>query len=639
LSLSRIVVFFITCLVTIYMLASGVLSTMHARQYFSKQMQVLADDTASILGFALTQAAAKEDYASMESSIDAIFDSGFYRSIVYSNVRGEPEITRVLPLKIDGVPQWFIRVVDIPNFYGQAEISSGWYQRGKVHVSCHPGYAYKELWDLLSMQLQLSLMVLLLGYLLSFFILQLVLRPIQKISEFSEKIATGNFSGSVERFFAKELNRLAVSMNKLNSNLGELVQGHIVRAEKLQSELTRDRLTGLMNRHEFDKQVGGWLASAPQGSPCAICLIKLDGLIALNNELGQQGADEWILRFSSGLEKLAQHWQPVWIARRSGTEFSVFIPGVFLSDLEKLCTSLLDGLKAELQGVSLSTYLGAVYANSGFSLLQMVSGADSALRRSTVLNGKSILNLEDETEALGIRPPQEWLARLREIIELKQVELEYQAIKNRAGNVSSMECLARIPEPDGRLSQAVAFWPLVERYCLAEALDKIVFTKALAQVVRFPSVQWRINISSSSIKSTEFNLWLGHQLTTLGDAAKKICFELNVDVASMDQVFLDVVNRSGASISLQNFGRSPTALSMLKTLPLSSVKLDPWFTDAITKDVGLKFYVESLVEIIHGCDVNVVATGIESEEQWQMFLSMGVDAAQGYHISPPIQEV
>lgn len=638
-SLSRIVVFFITCLVAILLIGNCIVSVMHARSYFSNQMQALADDTASILGLSLSKASLNDDTVAMETHIDIIFDSGFYRSIIYDNVNGVPVITRILPIKIDGVPDWFTRLVAVPNVYGQAEVSSGWYQRGKVHVSPHPGYAYQQLWRLVNTQLTFAAIILVLAYIVGIYWLRLVLRPLQRVVAFSVQISKGDFSQSIGTFFATELNQLADSMNLLNRRLRGLVQGHIDRAEKLQRNLTRDSLTGLINRQEFDAQVGYWIADAPKNSPCALCLIKLEGIEQLNHRLGRAVADEWIMKSASALEKQALEWQPVWVARRSGSEFGVFIPGVFFSDLEKLCLSITERMKMTLQSVDLSIKTGAVYCNCDFSLPQILAAADNAQRQSSGQFGQCVLSLEPTKHMADIRPPSVWLLMLRDAIEKAAIQLEYQAIKDQSDDIIAMECLARIPETDGELVNAAMFWSLAERYSLAEDLDKIVVAKVIALIPQYPRVRWAVNLSSNSINSLEFSRWLAKQLNALAGTERSLCFEIDANCQHVCEDFLQAIRSTEASLALQNFGRSPNSLALLKKMPLSYVKLDQWFGNVIEADVGLRFYTESLIQIVHDCDVMIFASGLENEQQWQLFKSLNIDAGQGYVIAAPIRNM
>ena len=638
-SLTRIVVFFITCLVAVLLIGNCIVSGIHARNYFSNQMQVLADDTASILGLSLSQASAKDDHAEMEANVDIIFDSGFYRSIIYNNVNGEPQITRILPLKIEGVPNWFVRLVDVPNIYGQAEVSSGWYQRGKVHVSPHPGYAYQELWRLVNMQLSFSALILVLAYIVGIYWLRVVLYPLQRVVEFSVKLSRGDFSQSLGRFFAVELNQLAESMNLLNRRLRDLVQGHIERAEKLQRNLTRDPLTGLMNREEFDTQVGHWVSDAPENSPCALCLVKIEGIEALNHRFGRVVADEWIIKSADALEKQALEWQPVWVARRNGTEFSLFIPGVFFSDLEKLCFSLTEHLKTAMRSVDLSITMGAVYCHCEFSLPQMLAAADNALRQSPGPFDQCVLSLENTKHLASIRPPAQWLTLLREAIEKSKVELEYQAIKHRDNDIMCFECLARFAEADGELVNASVFWSLAERYLLVEDLDKTVISKVIELIPKYPRMRWAVNISSTSLNSENFSVWLAQRFAALAGHERNIYFEIDANCEHISEHFLQTIAHSEASLALQHFGRTPNSLALLKKLPIAYVKLDQWFVNVIESDVGLQFYTESLIQIVHACDVMIVASGLESEHQWQCFKSLNVDAGQGYFIGAPIRHI
>src|SRR5690606_14909401 len=111
------------------------------------------EDTATSLGMTLSHAAREKDIPHIQSMVNVIFDRGYYRSIIYRDLDGRVIVERSRDVVIEGVPEWFIDRIGIPQQSGSAEVVSGWFRLGEVTVTTHPGYAYRDLWRVFKDQL------------------------------------------------------------------------------------------------------------------------------------------------------------------------------------------------------------------------------------------------------------------------------------------------------------------------------------------------------------------------------------------------------------------------------------------------------------------------------------------------------
>src|SRR5690606_38103726 len=114
--------------------------TVHdTRAYLNAQLRTIAQDTATPLGISLSPALAAGDMAVAESLVNAVFDSGYYRRVAITGIDGKAIMERAAPAQVDGVPDWFMRLLPLETPRGQALVMAGWQQAGTVEVSANPG--------------------------------------------------------------------------------------------------------------------------------------------------------------------------------------------------------------------------------------------------------------------------------------------------------------------------------------------------------------------------------------------------------------------------------------------------------------------------------------------------------------------
>lgn len=96
-----------------------------------------------------------------------------------------------------------------------------------------------------------------------------------------------------------------------------------------------------------------------------------------------------------------------------------------------------------------------------------------------------------------------------------------------------------------------------------------------------------------------------------------------------------MLQECGAGLSLDHFGASASAFHYLQSMPLHSLKVDRCFVQGIADNFDNQFFVKSLLQIAHSCDLQLFAEGVESESEWQTLLQVGIDGGQGYFLAKP----
>ena len=114
--------------------------------YLISQLQSTTQDSATSLSMSVSDFMALEDYASVQSSVNAVFDSGYFSEVRIHVYDTDENIVRSNETKIDGVPTWFIQLIDFKVPVARAIISNGWSELGQVYVTGSAGYGYYQLW-------------------------------------------------------------------------------------------------------------------------------------------------------------------------------------------------------------------------------------------------------------------------------------------------------------------------------------------------------------------------------------------------------------------------------------------------------------------------------------------------------------
>lgn len=639
-SLTRKLMLAVSLLVTALLAGNLVVSVANARLYFSDQMQTLTADAATSLGFSLSRIDLNEDRALAQSMVDAIFDGSYYRSIVVTDTHSQVVVARSRDINIEGVPAWFVDKLALPQHAGVAEVVSGWYRKGEVTIIAHPGYLYRELWRVFKEQLWLFLFVAVLCYGLAGMGLKYLLAPLARVQSQAEAISRKEFVEQEDLPSTPELRRIVEAMNYMAKKIREMFQRQIDITDSFRREASMDALTQLPVREEFDRQFEAWLKSQHGGGPGTLLIAQVKNLAALNNQLGRESVNALLCGLADLFKQALGTWPRALASRRTGSDFVIFIPGLLLGELENFVKQFdkkLDELIADLQMDETDIFVGAVGSSSVNNTSNMLSAADAVLRQAiTRVKPRWFIDSADNNLALCLTA-RAWVDRIKQAQVNKSLSFAYQPVFSPDKRVLNYEAYARIEE-EGSLVNAGIFWPIAERFHLVEDLDKHMLKLALAELQEHEALNLAVNLSPQSIQSLAFRQWLGSTLSSK-PWVTRLSLELPERILRRNENDLDellaITRALGVNVGLDHFGLVPSALGSLQKLPLSYVKIDQQFIHDHARQV---YYLKTLCQIAHACDVQVIVEGIETEAQWAAALEAGAQAAQGYWLAKPLGE-
>ncbi|HIJ22928.1 MAG: EAL domain-containing protein [Gammaproteobacteria bacterium] len=625
------------------------LSIQSSQDYLQNQLKSQADEVATSLGLSFTSAVDLGDESLLETMVNSAFDSGDYLQIRIENNQDAVLVERSLEVVVDGVPPWFIEAFPLETPIGHALLTSGWSQLGHIYIQNHPGYAYADLWRKATQSSSLFILLTTIASIAMLILLRVILRPLNDIEKQAAAVTQKKFIITDKLPKARELRQVAKAMNQMVERLQQIFENQAALNQEIRREAYEDGVTKLPNRRYFNGQLDTFLndeESASQGIYIQLQILDLDNI---NQQHGYQITDELLQTTSKLLQESIQHYPKAQLFRFSGSEFSALLPNTTTEQAEPLALEITNKI-ATLRSMDFPLEndffaLGMLFHihNQEINIGSFLGSADNALQsaRAQHSNGWHLLNTS-ETDTAHHQGAQHWKAHIEQCLTEKNLEIYLQpVVSTQDRTLVHYEVLARMPSSDGETLPGGSFIPMAERFGLMPEIDRIIILNTLELASsKAPSANFSINLSSSSTSDPEFIGWLEKTLNRFPGAAKRISLE--VSEGDMDKgkesirPLADRLDEIGSSLSLDHFGVGFTSFGYLTDLRARYVKIDRSHIQDIHQQKESRFFVHSLADIAHGLGIQVIAEGVENQQQIDTLKDFPIDGLQGYFIAKPL---
>ena len=641
----------ITLLSLLLMFAFGgsfVLGVNQAKAYLNQQLGVHAQDTATALAVALGPAVTKEDSVAAASMVQAVSDSGFFSSVRVETLDGQSLAERVTPMRVEGVPAWFMDWVALDMPVKEATVQDGWRVNGRVRVASHTGLAYQGLWRDTYATFWWFATSWMLLCLVTFIVVRQSLKSLEKMQEQAVAISEGKFRVLKEIPYTRDLRHIAQALNLMSKKVEGMFKSKLDLIQKIEQEAILDPLTGTLNRTHFELRVYAWLQQEEAFAYGGFFIVRLSGLAEYNIQHGYAAGSELLCQSADYLTGLAERLGECLVGRLGGSELGLAVSGVAPDETklmgieiaQHLYSICMAGAKSPLAGV----HVGIGFMDRSTKTVSTVfAEADMALRKAEVRShygwhAYDRKQLHDEL-ILGASA---WRRVLTAAIELSGFRLFSQPVVACADRtVLHQEVLARIIQPDGSLIPAGIFMPMARRLGLAAEIDWLLIGEGLARVEALVESRdvYSFNLSLDTLREASFIPRLSAKLHDKTLLASCICFEIPEHaLSSMPFVVQELQARLrplGVRFGLDQVGSDSSTLHHLKHIHFDFVKLDSALLPELDKQVERKHYIGTLCDLAHSVECLVIATGVESEAQVALTCELGVDAVQGRAIAEP----
>jgi len=618
----------------------------NTRAFLDRQMESHAQDTATFLGLSISKSMLDESLAPMTSTVDAVFDRGFYQEITVRGLSGDILLKRQQKFLVKDVPAWFIRLLKLETPPGKSLIMKGWMKFAGIEVISHPGYAYVELWRVSVQSFWLILFIGITSYILVVLLVRFALAPLAEMEALAMAITKRRFLTMEKIPWAKELRSVTEAMNTMSIRVKGMIEEETALAEKMRVKAYGDEVTGLANRRYFEERLDHLLNTPEEFSGGPLLLVYWDGFKEYNDRYGPTGGDQLLRKTGQLLGKFCERYEGTLLARTKGVEFSLLIPNLSFEETKTLGEVIIQTLR-ELQEQFDSTKsilikVGITYVQPRQSLGEALSAADVALVAVKDEEVNSWHLVTSDTLAAEKETFVRWGKIMASPKPTSNIFLQFQPIETCLDRqLLHVEVLARLSAEDGTFMPAGTFLHLARRNGLLQEIDQQVVNLVLARMARaeypFPQ-KAAINLSPSSIQDADFMDWLCGRLKQNPALANKLIFEIPefaLDNLAIHRETIKNIEDTGSLFSIDHFGHSTAAIGYLKNLSLDCIKIDGNFIRQIHLKEDTQFFIQTLVGIAHGLGIRVVAGCVETREEFDTVKKMKVDAAMGYFIARP----
>jgi diguanylate cyclase (GGDEF)-like protein len=635
----QLIIAIIALFVILYSVDVGI-GLYQSRQLVEQQMKVHAQDTATSLALSMSQAAVENDVATLETLFNAISDSGYYQRIYFTNLEGKIVIDRSFPVQIEGVPEWFVHIVEISPHHGQAEVSSGWARLGELRVVSHAGQFYLILWQQLKEQLLWFSLVTLGVCILSVIALYFILRPLKQVEKQANAICDKDFMVQESLPRTRELRLVVQAMNRMARQLKGIFDSQLNLIQQLQQKSLRDSVTGLSNRADFDARFDNLTHPDMGLTSGALYIIGLSRFDLVNDKAGREEGNTILWRMGEVLQQVVNDLPQVLIGRRQGAQFTLFVQTLSKDDALHLAKKIYDAaltVEWKFQDQNpLVIHMGMSFSPDIENARDLLVEADLAMKKAQSNNRVSswaeLGNSQEGVEApLLSRSIPEWRTLLEVELDNKTLPIALQPIFSMDKQVVGQEVFARL-ESEGRMITAGIFMPLVERFGLSVRFDQLVLDRVATFENTIPQDQFIcINLCVGSIQSEEFISWLGDWLARHSKLATRLIVEIPEHAMRMIepvQILAQLLQSYSVRLGIDHFGLDSTTFGYLASLPLHHAKVHHSFIQDIHSKPDNRFYIESLAQIVRSRDILLMVEGVESQDEWDVVQTLGVDGAQ-----------
>ena len=424
---------------------------------------------------------------------------------------------------------------------------------------------------------------------------------------------------------------------------------------------TRDPLTGLPNRMLLNDRLEQGVANvARKKSRLAFMFIDLDRFKTINDSLGHDVGDELLKRVSARLSACVRATDTV--ARLGGDEFAVILENLPAGDAadahegaqnvaDKMIASLAAPIMINSQHLNTSCSIGiSVYPGDGQDPQTLMKHADVAMYDAKAKGRNNYQFFSHEMNARA----QERLSIenfLRVALRRNELLLYYQPrVSFLTGQVTGVEALIRWQHPRRGLITPDKFIGVAEDSGLIVPIGEWVIEHAFLQIAEWRERSGRdlklaVNLSVGQMFDADR---LIRAISTCAKAARldPTVVELELTesmlLKNIDETadLLTRLGKMGVGLAIDDFGTGYSSLSYLKQLPVDTIKVDSSFVRDIGTDPNDEAIIRAIIAMTHSLKLNVVAEGVEREDQYRVLRDLECDEYQGYFFSkalPPAE--
>ena len=420
--------------------------------------------------------------------------------------------------------------------------------------------------------------------------------------------------------------------------------------KELGQQAAFDVLTGLPNRHLLTDRLQQHIAYAKRNdSYIALLFIDLDSFKAINDTFGHNIGDQLLQIFSQRLKQYIREHDTV--ARLSGDEFVVLITSAtfdlkyFYKIIERFFERIIEPYNLAGQEIIITASMGvSFYPQDGNTPDDLVKNADIAMYHVKE-QGKNTFEFYNKDMSKQLLERLQLENGLHTAIQKNEFFLHYQPIfELKTNKIVAMEALIRWQHPKLGLVEPNTFIPVAEATGAILPIGIWVLKTACGQLKSWhnnnlPLIKMSVNISERQLKQANFVKTIELVLKETRLEAKYLEIELaeKVFLSSGNAILpaLMELKQLGVNVNIDDFGTCYSKLSLVKQFPVDAIKIDRTFIKEVDHHPGVKAIVQSMITVAKNLNLNIIAEGVETNEQLTVLSKLFTNEAQGYYFGKP----
>lgn len=447
-----------------------------------------------------------------------------------------------------------------------------------------------------------------------------------------------------------------------NNNIGVL---HIFRditirktlQHKLENQASYDQLTGLANSSLLTELLQKYIATAKRNNEAiAVLFIDLDSFKAINDTFGHKFGDKLLKILGGRLKKYVREEDIV--GRLGGDEFVIVMKlnkkelDNFHKIIERFFKYIIQPYnileQEQEQELIVTISIGiSFYPDNGSDPLTLIKNADAAMYHAKS-KGKNTFQIYDQEMSEKLSTKLQLEHDLHIAIHNNELAIFYQPVIDlKTNHIKSMEALIRWHHPKLGLIPPSTLIPIAESSGTIFPIGLWVIRTVCNQIKTWqeqglPKVKISINISECQLKQDDLIKTIQQTLKETNIEAKYLEIEISEKIfLSMGNIILPklcALKEIGIGINIDQFGTCYSQFATIKDFPINCIKVDRILIKNFIEHPENTGLVKSIATVAVGLNLNIVAEGIENEDQLKIINKIFTDEAQGYFFSKPLPE-
>ncbi|MDY0233835.1 MAG: EAL domain-containing protein, partial [Sulfurimonas sp.] len=435
-------------------------------------------------------------------------------------------------------------------------------------------------------------------------------------------------------------------IKNLNFKLEDLVKS---KTKELTYLAHHDALTGLTNRFLFLEIVKNTIESAKrQSSTFSILFLDIDRFKDINDTYGHYMGDLLLKNVAKRLEGCIRAEGIV--CRLAGDEFAILLKNVdegsVIAIVDKIIHSIGQSIELQNSVFNITISIGiSCFPRDGSDVDILMSNADTAMYKAKE-DGRDTYQFYDKKMSEPALKRVILEKNLKIALQKNQFEAFYQPqIDTSTGEIIGAEALIRWNSPELGFVSPADFIPVAEQTKLIIKIDLWMMRETMNQLMDFQKSgidikKLSLNISAKQLEGKEMISDLKTILQETGFDASKLELEITEREMMANPeatiLILNEIKKLGISISIDDFGTGHSSLAYIKRLPIDKLKIDKSFVDELPHDKEDVAIVRSVISIAKNLQIDIIAEGVETQEQKDFLLLEGCPKIQGYFYSKPL---